>query len=293
MKSFVPERFWCIKQIDIFRDVAEADADALAQITSFQSFKTEGQLCAEGVYLLKEGRVKIYETPHDDAEPVTLEVLEPGEMFGAVAWEADEGLPNVAAEAITEGIIGVVSVRNFMFFLKRKPHLAMPMRGQGGRFIARLLKRFPLHVERRDFPASGPRHPERVNKLSNVAFRSAASRLALLLQNYATPPLPDGTVWTCKFSTKVFSRLIGSSEEKMEVLLEKFQQHRIIKKRLRRIQILDTWQLKKIANSRMSTFSRTPQGAPTADETQAQFSLPFSGPLSESQAQPGEGTARR
>lgn len=293
MKSFVPERFWCIKQIDIFRDVAEADADALAQITSFQSFKTEGQLCAEGVYLLKEGRVKIYETPQDDAEPVTLEVLEPGEMFGAVAWEADEGLPNVAAEAITEGIIGVVSVRNFMFFLKRKPHLAMPMQGQGGRFIARLLKRFPLHVERQDFPASGPRYPERVNKLSNVAFRSAASRLALLLQNYATPPLPDGTVWTCKFSTKAFSRLIGSSEEKMEVLLEKFQQHRIIKKRLRRIQILDTWRLKKIANSRMSTFSRTPQGAPTADETQAQLSLPFSVPLSESQAQPGEGTARR
>ena len=293
MKSFVPERFWCIKQIDIFRDVAEADADALAQITSFQSFKTEGQLCAEGVYLLKEGRVKIYETPHDDAEPVTLEVLEPGEMFGAVAWEADEGLPNVAAEAITEGIIGVVSVRNFMFFLKRKPHLAMPMQGQVGRFIARLLKRFPLHVERQDFPASGPRYPERVNKLSNVAFRSAASRLALLLQNYATPPLPDGTVWTCKFSTKVFSRLIGSSEEKMEVLLEKFQQHRIIKKRLRRIQILDTWRLKKIANSRMSTFSRTPQGAPTANETQAQLSLPFSVPLSESQEQTGEGTARR
>lgn len=79
----------------------------------------------------------------------------------------------------------------------------------------------------------------------------------------------------------------------MEVLLEKFQQHRIIKKRLRRIQILDTWRLKKIANSRMSTFSRTPQGAPTANETQAQLSLPFSVPLSESQAQPGEGTARR
>ena len=271
MKHLVSERFWCIKQFDIFRDFAEADADALAQITTFKRFKTDESLCGEGVYLLKEGRVKIYETPIDDAEPVTLEVLEPGEMFGAVAWEEDNRLPNVTAETITAAVVGIVSVRNFLFFLKRKPHLVMPVRNQFNRFIRRL-RQFAQRLIKRWKPVRAayfsqhvghekpiPRQPAITNKLSHIAFRSSASRLAFLLQNHAMPPLPNGTVWTCKFSTKTFSRLIGSSEEKIEELLEQFQRHYLIKKRFRRIQILDMWQLKKIANSRMSTLPRTPQ----------------------------------
>ncbi len=300
MKNFVPERFWCIKQIDIFRALADADADALAQITAFKRFKIGEPLCAEGVYLLKEGRVKIYETPLEEAEPITLEVLTSGEVFGAVAWEEDDELSNVTAEAITESVIGVISVRNFMFFLKRKPHLAMPMRtknfstliqqvfkpfvargpvprcaevrqqhgGRGFMSSARLReKTAPFQAQRFIYHACAvqkTRRSEVTNTLSNVAFRSPASRLALLLQHYARPPLPAGTVWTCKFSTKAFSRLIGSSEEEMEELLEQFQRHHIIKKRFRRIQILDTWQLKKIAGSRMRTFPRTPQDTSAA-----------------------------
>ena len=271
MKHLIAERFWCIKQLDIFRDFAEADADALAQITTFKRFKTEEPLCAEGVYLLKEGRVKIYETPIDDAKPLTLEVLEPGEMFGAGAWEEDDGIPRVTAETITEAVVGIVSVPNFLFFLKRKPHLAMPMRNPFNQFTRRL-RQFAQRLIRRWKPVHAacfsqhvgrgkpiPRRPEITNNLTNIAFRSSASRLALLLQTHAMPPLPDGTVWTCKFSTKTFSRLIGSSEEKIEELLEQFQRYHLIKKRFRRIQILDTWRLKKIANSRMSTFPRTPQ----------------------------------
>lgn len=279
MKHLVSERFWCIKQFDIFRDFTEADAEALAQITTFKHFKTDESLCGEGVYLLKEGRVKIYETPIDDAEPVTLEVLEPGEMFGAVAWEEDNRLPNVTAETITEAVVGIVSVRNFLFFLKRKPHLAMPVRNQFNRFTRRL-RQFAQRLIRRWKPVRAAyfsqhvgrekpisRQPAITNKLSHIAFRSSASRLAFLLQNHAMPPLPNGTVWTCKFSTKTFSRLIGSSEEKIEELLAQFQRHYLIKKRFRRIQILDMWQLKKIANSRMSTLPRTPQ-VPSTEQTE-------------------------
>ena len=82
-------------------------------------------ICAEGVYLLKEGRVKIYETP-PEGEPVTLELLEPGEIFGAVQWEDDKTHPNVTAETLTEVVVGIINVKHFQYFLKRKPHLAMP-----------------------------------------------------------------------------------------------------------------------------------------------------------------------
>ena len=59
----IPERFWCVKGIDIFRDLAKTDADALARITTFVELKHGDTLSAEGVYLLKEGRIKIYQTP--------------------------------------------------------------------------------------------------------------------------------------------------------------------------------------------------------------------------------------
>ena len=104
------------------------------------------------------------------------------------------------------------------------------------------------------------------NPLLNIAFRSSASRLALLLQNYADAPKHNrilgghGSQCTLrKLSTKKLARLIGSSVEKTETLLNQFKHHKILEKRFRRIQILDPWQLKKIANARMETIPQIPE----------------------------------
>ena len=94
------------------------------------------------------------------------------------------------------------------------------------------------------------------NPFLNVAFRSPASRLALLLQHYADVPGRGrgSQVTLLKFSTKRLAWLIGCSVEKMGTLLNQFKQHKILEKRYRRIQILDPWQLKKIANAKMETL---------------------------------------
>ena len=313
----IPERFWCVKQIEIFRDLAEDDANALARITTFKELKHEDAISTEGVYLLKEGRVKIYETP-PEGEAITLEVLEPGEIFGAIEWEESEAYRNVTAEVLTEATVGVVSAKNFQFFLKRKPHLSMPpQRTFGG--LVNLVKRYlnrlsvltnnsrlsksigrrvvgqscRLSVKTRGIHERFSRHknlltqdrkpktenhswksgnlnlvtscrkprPRMINPLLNIAFRSPASRLALLLQNRADAPkqgranATHGSQCTLrKLPTRKLARLIGSSVENMEALLNQFKQHGIIEKRYRRIQILDPWQLKKIANARLETL---------------------------------------
>ena len=288
MKHFVPERFWCFKQINIFRDLAEPDANALAQLTTFKRLKTGESLCAEGIYLLKEGRVKIYEIPPDSAENVTREVLEPGEIFGAVAWDENAALPNVTAETLTEAVIGTVTVRNFLFFLKRKPHLAMPIPKRLSRFIPprffpqpNAVRNFlsPPHTARKTsatLKGTCPRFArittvkEQRNRLKNpfgnIAFRCPASRLALLIQNLAELSMRDGTTVgrsaqvsniaksTPKLSIKALAQLIGSSEEKIESLLNQLKQHKVLERRYRRIHILDAWQLKKIANAKMKTL---------------------------------------
>ncbi len=258
----IPERFWCVKGIDIFRDlVSEADADALARITTFIQLKYGDTLSAEGVYLLKEGRIKIYQTP-PEGDAITLDVLEPGEFFGAVGEENDDAHPDVTAETLTEAVVGVVPVKNFHYFLKRKPHLAMPPQ----RTLGSLLKRyFRWRSEKSEYfnIVTACQKPRRgmTNPFLNIVFRSPASRLALLLHNCADAPEHRRTAMgrssQCvlrKLSTKRLAQLIGSSVEKMETLLNQFKQHQIIEKRFRRIRILDPWQLKKIANARMETL---------------------------------------
>jgi CRP-like cAMP-binding protein len=257
----IPERFWCVKQIDLFRDLAKADVDALAQIMTFKQLKHGDTLSAEGIYLLKEGRIKIYQTP-PEGDAITLDVLDPGEFFGAVRWENNDAHLNVTAEALTETVVGVVPVKNFQYFLKRKPHLAMPPQ----RTLGNLIKKHQhwRSAESEDYnlvtSCQKPRQGM-TNPFLNIAFRSPASRLALLLQNCAETPERGGTTIghgskrvPHKLSTKRLAQLIGSSDEKMEALLNQFKQHGIIKKRFRRIQILDPWQLKKIANARMASL---------------------------------------
>ena len=281
----IPERFWCVKGIDIFRDLTESDADALTRITNFVTLKHGDTLSAEGVYLLKEGRIKIYRTP-PEGEAITLDVLDPGEFFGAVKWEDDAAHPNVTAETFAEtSVVGVVSTQNFQYFLKRKPHLAMPPQSTLGSLIKRYLPW--CSKEPADYNlVTSCQKPRRglTNPFLNIAFRSPASRLALLLQNCAEAPehrraaMGRSSQWIGrKLSTRRLAQLIGSSLENMEALLNQFKQHQIIKKRFRRIQILDLWQLKKIANARMKTLP------PLQTQSDSNF-LPDTQPATSAQA---------
>ena len=257
----IPEKFWCVKQIDIFQDLTVSDANALAEITTFRTLEHGATLADEGVYFLKAGRIKIYQMP-SEGESVTLEVLEPGEFFGAVKWKDGFAVPNVTAETLTESVVGVVAAKNFQYFLKRKPHLVMPPRWKFGGFLRRYLPWDSAEsgdlnlLTAHQKPRSGLTNP-----FLNIMFRSPASRLALLLHSRAdsskrsAATAAGGSRCTVhKFSTKRLARLIGSSLETTETLLNQFKQHGIIKKRYRRIQVLDPWQLKKIANARMETL---------------------------------------
>ena len=279
VREGTPERFWCVKQIDIFQDLSESDANALKRITTFKQLKYGDTISTENVYLLKEGRVKIYETP-SEGDPVTLEVLESGEIFGAVKWDENEARRNVSAETLTEGVIGIVNAKHFQFFLKRKIHLTMPFKRPllqrirsavdaiGCRLqIFGLAKSKRTHAKTTDAvnllhirPKS---QPGTTNPFLNIAFRSPASRLALLLKNCADAPKPIRTIIgrttispgsRCtlrKLSTKKIAQLIGCSVENTDALLNEFKAYNVLEKGYRRIQILDPWQLKKIANTRM------------------------------------------
>ena len=203
MKNLIKEHFWCVKHINIFRDLSEIDARALDQITTFKQLKHKERISTESVYLIKEGRVKIAdnasepesETPKNtdpDEKQNTKEVLEQGELFGVVQNDADVLDENVQtyAETLSDVCLGVVTIRDFAFFLKRKPHLALPSKSRMPNMFRKVRNVYPsIKGKDKQLPVGSSnifklnKNPDKLSKnpLSNIAFQCASSRLALFV----------------------------------------------------------------------------------------------------------------
>ncbi len=296
MRNLTKECFWCIKHVNIFRDLDEQDIRTLAQITTFKNLTHGERISTEGVYLIKEGRVKIaentsepeLETPKNiakntdsDEKLETKAVLEQGEIFGVIPTDDNVLDENVQtySETLSDVCLGVVTIRDFSFFLKRKPHLGLPLlclkRAKMPNVLNRVHNTFSYASKNSEKwnPHSYKlatniliknKTPDNLqfNRLTNIAFRCASSRFALLLHNLADTPESNGDVLVPRLSKKRISRLIGSSIETIETLLRTFKQHNVIKKKRGRIQVLNPWHLKKIADAKMKTLT-----APTVPDT--------------------------
>ncbi len=287
MKHLVTEKYWCVKQLDIFHDLSEADIYALDRIISDKVLKHEERICEEGVYLIKDGRIKIAQEHSADSteksdnpsinsksneKAETQEVLEAGEIFGV--FSDDDRYASAISELITyatclsEVRIGVAKIRDFSFFVKRKPHLTLPLHRPTllGTFLRdRHKQQEGLISSHNILNITKTANFKDYNTFSNIAFRTVSSRFALLLQNLASVPDNKGVLSAPRLSTKRFSKLIGTSTETMDKLLETFIRHQVIDKHWGRIQILNAWQLKKIADARMKTLMPMKEATVTPD----------------------------
>lgn len=284
MKHFIAEKYWCVQQLNIFQDLSDSDAFYLNRILSDKALKHEERICEEGVYFIKEGRIKITEETSDNnqeksqnrsiqAKSETKEVLETGEMFGVfsdddrVLREGSEVL--TYAECLSEVCIGIATIRDFSFYLKRKPHLTLPLHRPSlldTFYIDRLKKQEAQLSKHNILKINKPTDCKDYNAFGNIAFRTVSSRLALLLQNLAVVPDNKGALLTPRLSSKRISRLIGTSAETLDKLFETFRQHQVIERRWGRIQILNSWQLKKIADARMKTLIPMKEAAVIPDD---------------------------
>ena len=293
MLDLIHQHFWCIKHIDMFKDLSEVDLQALDKITTYKQFKHEEQLSDEGVYIIKDGRIKVSEkTKEDDSkkvikkrkrsdpqdsppvEPTTIEVVESGEIIGINTDENEDKNPLISIVTLTEVCIGFVSIRDFLFFLKRKPHLVIPSKPKLYRKLITVFSSFlPLFSDRRStkethniLKRNSVPDNRRHNALSDLAFRSECSRLAFLIQNIATPPEKNGIICIKRISTKTISKLVGCSMETTEKLLNTLKQYNVLNLRWRKIQILNLWNLKKIADSRLMTLTTITKESTTTPE---------------------------
>ncbi len=231
------EKIWYLKHINIFGDMTEAELSMVDRITYMKDYSRHEQVYGQSdpgdvVYLLKEGRVKIYKLSPDGKE-LTLAILEPGEIFGEMAL-VDTGPRETIAETLDDTLLCVIRRRDFEILLHKKPSLALR--------ITKLI---------------GVRRREIENQLENLVFRSAPSRLALLLMSLAEKHgVRDsrGIILNVKLSQQELANLIGTARETTSALLNEFKRLGFIDIQNRRIKILDQWQLKKVADAKLKEF---------------------------------------
>ncbi len=284
MKDFRHEQYWYIKRHNFLHDLSKTDTDALSTIAKFKKLKHGEHISQQGVYLIKEGRIKIFENlsdtksnkleKHSDNSDIeknvqTTEVLEQGEIFGVLDDKNEhfriDLKPHFLAETLTEVCMGTITIRDFKFFLKRKPHLVLPLQKKMN--YSKELREFNLryfgksNFIKKNITFSNNNlfslfdvKSKHTNALSNIAFRCITSRLALLLQNLALPPNSKGVVFTQRVSKNLIAKLIGSSTETIEKQIKTFSEYKVIDLHRGKIQITNLWKLKKIADARMKTL---------------------------------------
>ena len=228
------EKFWYLKHLNIFAGMTDVDLGDLNRIADMVSYTRHEQVHGQDdledvIYLIKEGRVKIYK-PLPDEKELTLAVLEPGEIFGEMAL-FEEAPRDTIAETLDETLLCVIRRRNFGILLRKKPELKM---------------RTTIFV--------GVKRQSIENRLENLVFRSVSSRLALLLITLAEKDgvrESRGITLSVKLSGQKLARLTATPRETTSPLLNEFERLGYIEIRHRRIKILNQWALKKIADDRM------------------------------------------
>ena len=234
-------QIWYLKNIKFFRNLTDADYYALDRRANLKQYSRREQVNGKTdfgntVYLLRNGRVKIYKLL-PNGEGLTLEVVESGEIFGETENVDDEPRDTVA-ETLNDSLLYVMRRRDFELFLKKKPDLTM-----------RLTK----------FARTRRQHLQ--NHIGNLVFRTASSRLACLLLSLASGGgvhNSNGMELRVKLSQTDLAKLTGTVRETIGDLLNELERLSIIEVQGRRIRLLNQWKLKKIADAKMEELEIPP-----------------------------------
>ncbi len=115
---------WYIRQVDLFRHLAEREAEGLAHALSVRHFR-RGQLIVdrdtrpELVCVTRTGTVRLFHT-EDNGRQVTVERLGSGQLFGVTGLLVTD-VGGLLAEAETEVDVCIVEGRRFLELVARWP----------------------------------------------------------------------------------------------------------------------------------------------------------------------------
>jgi CRP-like cAMP-binding protein len=177
------------------------------------------------VYLLKEGRVRLFHLTVD-GQDVTTAVIAPGQLFGVGAFFGGDGTAT-HAEALEESYICEAGAQDFLAMLARHPLL-----------MARVVMVMAKQIFRLE------------QTIESMASQQVSQRLAgLLLEELAEGEKSDGGVLLPSHSQEEMAKLIGSTRESVSRALSSWRTNKVISMKGRRIVVLRPDRLRREADS--------------------------------------------
>jgi CRP-like cAMP-binding protein len=177
----------------------------------------------KGVYILKRGRVKLYQRMQNGGEQI-IYIYTPGEMFGYRPLLCNVRHP-ASAMTLEECGIYFLSITAFLATLKRSPALSNIL-------LENLAREFTVLV----------------NRIASFSQKSAKERVALsLLILQETYRRPEAHPVEITLSRADMAAFVGTTNETLARIISKFKKERIIRVVGRKIVIRDMAKLYELA----------------------------------------------
>jgi CRP/FNR family cyclic AMP-dependent transcriptional regulator len=203
-----------LRQIDIFRDLTQADmaeVDAATRMTTARKGKViyHQEENAEGLFLLKAGRVRLFRIA-PGGKKLDLAVLEPGTFFGEMPL-LGERMRNASAEALEDCTLCVMSQRDVERLILEKPRVGLRMLEVVGRRLSQAEAR-----------------------LEDLAYRSVRARLASALLRLDR----EGGGEVAGLTHQELGDMVGAYRETVTKILDELQADGAVELGRRRIRVL-------------------------------------------------------
>ena len=211
-----------LKHAKISDGLSDHDVEQLSRVVRLVSYR-KGQIVfmphdrADAVFVLHSGQVKLSRIG-DDGRELTIGVVEPGETFGEVDVLVEHPRDAVA-EVMEDGIIGVVTKKNFECFLKYQPQCCLNLSKLIGARMARAEQR-----------------------IEHFVFLDAPERLAYLLLDLIRTVgtvHPGGSDVKISCTHQGLANIIGTTRETVSIVLGQLQEAHLVATGNRYIMILD------------------------------------------------------
>ena len=211
-----------LNDIGVFSSLSETDAEEIASAVSYENIPKKSMIFSEGdpadwFYAVMEGKVKITKLSQDGKE-IILEIIQPGDLFGAVA--VLKGFPYPAnAVSMEDSRILRISRKNLMLILDRFPDLMFNM-----------------------VQDLGDRLRDSHETTKSIALEKVGSRIAALLLKLSEQmgtETADGVELNIRLTKQDIAEMVGTTVETSIRTMSRFRKQGYIKEEAGKVIILD------------------------------------------------------
>jgi len=220
----MPDKFWYLRRLNLFEDMSNEEVEQLSH--EFHMWRCDARSscldqATDRVYLLKAGRVRLYQLTADGHELTTAIVL-PGQMFGIGSLFGNGHATH--AEALEESVICEAGAQEFMAMLARHPLL-----------MAKVVMTMAKQIFKLE------------ETLESIAYKSVPMRLAELLVSLAKDgeERADGVVLPT-YPQEELGKMIGATREAVARSLGEWRELGVVTTG-RRIVVRDIDALRRVA----------------------------------------------